>query len=77
MLIEAFGFISVSAMVLFYSLEARSSAYVLAFAGSCLSATAYAALIGSWPFASVEFLWAGVAFMRWRRIVYASRKRPA
>jgi hypothetical protein len=30
MLIEAFGFISVSAMVLFYSLEARSPVYVLA-----------------------------------------------
>ncbi len=57
MLIEAFGFISVSAMVLFYSLEGRSSAYVLAFAGSCLSAAAYAALIGSWPFAAVESLW--------------------
>ena len=77
MLIEAFGFISVSAMVLFYSLEGRSSAYVLAFAGSCLSAAAYAALIGSWPFAAVESLWTVVAFRRWRQIVVASRGRPA
>jgi len=72
MLIEAFGFISVSAMVLFYALETRSSAYVLAFSASCLSAAAYAALIGSWPFAVVESLWSVVAFRRWRSMVAAS-----
>ena len=77
MLIEAFGFISVSAMVLFYSLEARSPAYVLAFAGSCLSAAAYAALIGSWPFAVVESLWSVVAFNRWRQMPGVSRERAA
>ncbi len=77
MLIEAFGFISVSAMVLFYSLEARSPSYILAFAGSCLSAAAYAALIGSWPFAAVESLWSVVALRRWRRMPGVSRERAA
>ena len=77
MLIETFGFISVSAMVLFYSLEARSPSYVLAFAGSCLSAAAYAALIGSWPFAAVESLWSVVALRRWRQLPGGSRERAA
>ncbi len=77
MLIEAFGFISVSAMVLFYSLEGRSPVYVLAFSGSCLSAAAYAALIGSWPFAAVESLWSVVAFRRWRLSTVVSRERAA
>ena len=74
MLIEAFGLISVSAMVLFYSLEARSPTYLLAFAGSCLSAAAYAALIGSWPFAAVESLWSVIAFRRWRLSAAVSRE---
>ena len=75
MLIETFGFVSVSAMVLFYSLEARSPSYVLAFAGSCLSAAAYAALIGSWPFATVESLWSVIALNRWRQLPRGSRER--
>ena len=68
MLTETFGFVSVSAMVLFYALEARSPNYVLAFAGSCLSAAGYAALIGSWPFAAVELVWSVIALRRWRKL---------
>ena len=68
MWIEVFGFASVSAMVLFYTLETRSPSYVLPFAASCLSAAAYAALIGSWPFAAVESIWSVVAWRRWRRL---------
>ena len=75
MLTEVFGFASVSAMALFYALESRSSRYVLAFAGSCLSAATYAALIGSWPFAVVESLWSVIACVRWRRLTMASRDR--
>ena len=67
MITEAFGFASVSAMVLFYALETRSPRYVLAFGLSCLSSAAYAAMIGSWPFAAVESLWSVVACVRWRR----------
>ena len=77
MLTEVFGFASVSAMVLFYALESRSPGYVLAFSGSCLSAAAYAALIGSWPFAAVESLWSVVACVRWRRLTMAPKDRAA
>ncbi|MEE8229099.1 MAG: hypothetical protein V3R69_04415 [candidate division NC10 bacterium] len=77
MLTEIFGFASVSAMVLFYALESRSPGYVLAFAGSCLSAAAYAALISSWPFAAVESLWSVVAYVRWRRLTMAPKERAA
>lgn len=66
MLVELFGFVSVAAMVLFYALESRSINFVLAFSASCLSASIYAALIGSWPFAAVELIWSVVAFFRWR-----------
>ncbi len=77
MLTEIFGFASVSAMVLFYALESRSPSYVLAFAGSCLSAAAYAALIGSWPFATVESIWSVVACVRWRQLTIAPQDRVA
>ncbi len=75
MLTEVYGFVSVSAMVVFYALESRSPSYVLAFAGSCLSAAVYAALIGSWPFAAVELLWSVVACVRWRRLNMAPQGR--
>ncbi len=77
MLTEAFGFASVSAMVVFYALESRSSKFVLAFAGACLSAAAYAVLIGSWPFAVIESIWSVIAFARWRRLAIATSERAA
>lgn len=67
MWIETFGFLAVAAMVTFYALESRGRAFILAFAIACLAAATYATLIGSWPFAAVEFVWAIVAFVRWRR----------
>lgn len=73
-MIEIFGFVSVSAMVLFYALESRSDFFILAFAASCVSSASYAALIGSWPFAAVESVWSVIAFARWRRAVAASRE---
>ncbi len=36
-----FGALAVTAMLLFYALEARSAAFVLAFAGACLASSAY------------------------------------
>ena len=77
MLTEVFGFASVSAMVVCYALESRSPSFVLAFAGACLSAAAYAALIGSWPFAMVESIWSVIAFTRWRRLAIAPSERAA
>jgi len=66
--LSAFGLVAVSAMVLFYALEARSQWFVLAFAGACILASVYGFLQGAWPFGLVEAVWAVIAFNRWRRI---------
>ncbi|HYL88583.1 MAG TPA: hypothetical protein VEU32_07425 [Burkholderiales bacterium] len=67
-----FGIVAVSAMMLFYAVEDRSPHFVLAFAVSCLLASAYGFLEGAWPFGVVELVWSGVALNRWRR-----RLKPA
>jgi hypothetical protein len=54
-------------MMVFYALEDRSPAFILAFAAACLLASAYGFLQGAWPFGVVEAVWAGVAVRRWRR----------
>jgi hypothetical protein len=68
MAIEVFGFLAVASMVTMYALEHRSHIYVLGFAASCAAASLYAVSIHSWPFASVEAVWAVVALQRWARI---------
>lgn len=60
-----FGLLAVSAMLVFYALEARHPHYVLAFAVACLAASAYGFAQGAWPFGVVEAIWAGVAMKRW------------
>ena len=49
-----FGALAVAAMVIFYALEERSAAFVLAFSGACLAASAYGFLQGAWPFGVVD-----------------------
>ena len=63
--LTAFGAVAVTAMMLSYALEGRSPGFVLAFAASCLAASAYGFLQGAWPFGVVELLWSGVALRRW------------
>lgn len=63
-----FGLFAVSAMLVFYALEKRSPWFVLAFAGSCVLASAYGFLQGAWPFGLVEGIWALVALQRWRAL---------
>jgi hypothetical protein len=60
-----FGALSVSAMLAFYALEARSAVFVLAFAAACLTSSAYGFLQGAWPFGVVELAWSGIALRRW------------
>ena len=67
--LTAFGLVAVTAMLVTYALEARSTWFVLAFAGSCLLGSVYGLLQGAWPFGLVEAIWAVVAFNRWRRLV--------
>ena len=60
-----YGLVSVSLMLLFYALEKRSKWYVLAFAGSCVMASAYGFMQGAWPFGLVEGIWSLIALKRW------------
>jgi len=63
--LTALGFIAVSLMLLFYTLERRSRWYTLAFAGACALGSAYGFLQGAWPFGVVEAVWSIVAVRRW------------
>jgi hypothetical protein len=64
--LTVFGALAVSAMLLFYALEARSATFVLAFAGACLASSAYGFLQGAWPFGVVELVWSIIALRRWQ-----------
>jgi len=63
--LTAYGLVSVSLMLLFYAMESRSHWFVLAFAVSCVMASAYGFLQGAWPFGMVEAIWSLVALRRW------------
>ena len=63
--LNVFGLFSVTAMLIFYALEERSSWYILGFAAACALGSVYGFLQGAWPFGLVEAVWAGVALRRW------------
>jgi hypothetical protein len=63
-----FGLFAVTAMLIFYTLEDRSSWFILAFAGACAMGSTYGFLQGAWPFGAVEAVWTGVAIWRWRTV---------
>ena len=63
--LTAFGFVSVSLMLLTYALEDHSPWFVLGFAGACALSSAYGFLAGTWPFGLVEAIWSVVAVRRW------------
>ena len=65
--LDWFGVVSVSAMMLFYALEARGRYITLCFAFACLSSSAYGFLQGAWPFGIVEGVWTLVALNKWRQ----------
>jgi hypothetical protein len=64
-LLTIFGLFAVTAMVVFYALEQRSPAFILAFAGACVLGSIYGFLQGAWPFGAVELVWSGIAVKRW------------
>ncbi|HUM07125.1 MAG TPA: hypothetical protein VLT90_16775 [Terriglobales bacterium] len=66
-LLTAFGLFAVTAMLVTYALEKRSSWFILGFAGSCALGSIYGFLQGAWPFGLVEGIWAMVAVRRWWR----------
>jgi len=63
--LSLFGLIAVALMLLFYAMEDRSPAYILAFAGACILGSVYGFLQGAWPFGLVEGVWSVVALRRW------------
>ncbi|MAG35863.1 MAG: hypothetical protein CL878_06435 [Dehalococcoidia bacterium] len=63
--LTAFGALAVTAMMVFYALERRSPAFIVAFAGACIASSTYGFLQGAWPFGVVELVWSGVALHRW------------
>jgi hypothetical protein len=64
-LLTAFGLFAVSAMLVTYTLEARSHWYILGFSASCALGSAYGFLQGAWPFGVIEGVWAVIAFRKW------------
>ena len=64
-LLSAFGLFAVTAMLVTYALEAKSSWFILAFALACVLGSAYGFLQGAWPFGLVEAVWSVVALRRW------------
>jgi hypothetical protein len=73
--LTAFGLLAVTAMLISYALEDRSTWFILAFAGSCGLGSAYGFLQGAWPFGVVEALWALVPFRRWHHARYNRNPR--
>jgi Na+/citrate or Na+/malate symporter len=60
-----FGLVAVTAMLVTYALESRSTWFILGFAVACILGSAYGFLQGAWPFGVVEAIWSGVAARRW------------
>jgi hypothetical protein len=73
--LSAFGLFAVTAMLVCYAFEHRSSWFILAFACSCGLGSAYGFLQGAWPFGLVEAVWAGVAVRRWW-YAHIGRQKP-
>ena len=71
--LSIFGLTAVTLMLVCYALEDRSRWFILAFAGSCLLASAYGFLQGAWPFGLVEAIWSMVALRRWHRSQIAAQ----
>ncbi|HUK29605.1 MAG TPA: hypothetical protein VLV89_00735 [Candidatus Acidoferrum sp.] len=63
--LTAFGFLAVTLMLAFYSLEKISRWFILAFAFACVLGSIYGFLQGAWPFGMVEAIWSVVALRRW------------
>jgi hypothetical protein len=72
--LTAFGLFSVSAMLVCYALEQRSSWFILGFAAACALGSAYGFLQGAWPFGVVEAIWSVVAMRRWWQTRHAASR---
>lgn len=70
-MIDLLGSLAVLSMAVCYALEDRGPAFTLGLSAACGASAGYAVVIGSWPFAAVETLWALIALRkgmaRWKR----------
>jgi hypothetical protein len=73
----AFGLFAVSAMLVCYACEDRSSWFILAFAVACALGSIYGFLQGAWPFGLVEGIWSLVALRRWRKVFRRPDEMPS
>jgi hypothetical protein len=64
-LLSAFGLVAVTAMLVTYALESKSTWFILAFAFACAMGSVYGFLQGAWPFGMIEAVWTGIAARRW------------
>src|SRR5208283_3795637 len=64
-MLTLFGLFAVTAMLVTYALESRSTWFILAFAAACALGSVYGFLQGAWPFGVVEAIWSVVAVRRW------------
>lgn len=64
-LLTLFGLFAVTAMLVTYALESRSTWFILAFAVACTLGSVYGFRQGAWPFGVVEAIWSVVAVRRW------------
>src|SRR5262245_60537090 len=75
-----FGLFAVTAMMVCYALEKRSTSFIFALALACVLGSIYGFLQGAWPFGIVEAIWAVIAVARWRhsrKLAHAiQRDRP-
>jgi hypothetical protein len=67
-MLTLYGACAVTFMMLMYALEARGSAFILAFAAGCVLSSSYGFLSGAWPFGVVELIWSGIAVRRWAQV---------
>ncbi|MBI1331214.1 MAG: hypothetical protein GC166_15060 [Alphaproteobacteria bacterium] len=63
--LSLFGLCAVTAMLIAYAFEERSTWFTLGFAVACAFGSAYGFLQGAWPFGLVEAIWSGVALRKW------------
>lgn len=71
-----FGLVAVTAMLVCYACERRSSWFVLGFAAACALGSVYGVLQGAWPFGAVEAVWSVVAVRRWLTVRRSAADRP-
>ena len=64
-MLTLFGLFAVTAMLVTYALENRSTWFILAFAAACALGSVYGFLQGAWPFGVVEAFWSVVALRSW------------